>query len=93
VLTHSDSIDKTGVKAKKYLVTPLLQYLKPLLTTYIKKNTNLMKKINIKECEKMLDDIKIASEIIMKIDDNTLVEEVSKYIAPQLHLNNTLVKE
>ena len=37
--------------------------------------------------------IRITSEIIEKIDDNTLADEVSKYVAPQLHLNDTLIKD
>ena len=93
MLTHSDSIDKTGTKAKKYLVNPLLQHLKPLLTTYIKKSANIMKKMNARKCEELMDDIRMASEIIDKIDDKVLADEISKYIAPQLHLSNNLIKD
>jgi len=84
-------IDKAGIKAKKYLINPLLAYIKPLLSKFIKKNAGMMKKMKTDKYEETLDNIKIASEIIEKIDNNGLADDILKYIAPYLRLNNNLL--
>jgi len=50
-----------------------------------------MKKKDFDKYEETLDNIKLSSEIIEKIDNNVLTDDILKYISPYLHLNNNLL--
>jgi len=69
----------------------LLFYTKSLLSKFIKKSVNIMKKKDFDKYEETLDNIKLSSEIIEKIDNNVLTDDILKYISPYLHLNNNLL--
>ena len=75
-------IDKKGVKIKKYVINPLLEYLKGEIQKYMEENSFCTEKY-------MLIRLQAATEIYNNIDKEILVNDIVKYMAPYF----TLLKE
>ena len=75
------SYDKGGVKLKECVVEPVLNYLRKELFKYYQKNAMKTEIYMIKK--------KMAiNEIIMVIDNDTLANNIVRYIAPKFSINN-----
>ena len=90
MLTHSDSIDKTGIKTKIYIIQPILEH--HILLVFLAKCKNKLETMQLYQCGQIIDTMKAISEIIDTIDNKNLVENICKYIAPYLVLNNKVLK-
>ena len=83
-------VDKKGIKTKKYLINPLLGYIKPMLLAYQNKIFNKINEGNSNQCEKRMNDMSTIAEIIRTIDDGNLGNGILKYISPHFYLDNKL---
>lgn len=88
------TVDKKGVKTTKYIIDPLLEYLKILLNKYIDENglENYCHE-NYTDFKKRTDDMETTIEIIASITNKILSPQIIKYIAPHFFLtkNDELV--
>jgi hypothetical protein len=80
-------IDKKGIKTKKFIIEPILEYIDDQIRDYIQNFNIDYEIVNAKEAEKKMMKIKSATEIIKLIEDQILCEQVLKYIAPYFYLN------
>lgn len=71
--------DKKGIKIKKIVIDPALNYIRDELIEYLKKNGG---STNEKKIKNMLP----ATKIIPMITSGVLSSEITKYIAPVFHL-------
>ncbi len=79
------SYDKKGVKIKKIVIEPALQYVKDSLIDFCKEN-------GAATDEPMFSQLKAALEIIPRINDGSLTDEISRYIAPEFVINRKDMK-
>lgn len=88
------AVDKKGVKTTKYIIDPLLEYLRTLLSDYINDNglENFVKESYI-QLKRRADNMEATAEIIANIGNKTLADQILKYIAPHFYLtkNDELV--
>jgi hypothetical protein len=80
--------DKRGLKTGKFLVDPLLQYIKNDLNKNIKIYGKKMKdkSISSETMEHYWREMTYASEIVRSIDNQTLKADIMKFIAPHFYL-------
>jgi hypothetical protein len=86
-------IDKKGVKTKKFLINPVLDYIKNLLD---KNKISLLKKIKkseTSEYDRIFDRVKIITDINKEIKDNILSNEIIKYISPHFYFDKDSIKK
>jgi len=88
--TSDWSVDKKGVKTNKYIIEPLLDYIKPILIKYQKKKGRTINKVD-DQCEYIADSMRLIAEIIDGIDDGTLAINILKYIAPHFYMDNKIL--
>lgn len=79
-------IDKKGIKMTKYIIDPLLDYIKDVLAEYINEISIGLKKDSLKNIETKMRKMNISAEIINLIKDNILSEQINKFIAPHFYL-------
>lgn len=72
--------DKRGVKIKKIVIDPALKYISDELHVFLEKNRSSDKQNIMKQ-------MMAATDIILSINDGTLSNNISKYIAPEFHLS------
>lgn len=88
------TVDKKGIKTSKFIIDPLLAYIRVLLTKYIDENglENYVTE-SYMQLKKRTDDMQAVAEIITVISNNSLSEQILKYIAPHFYLtkNDELV--
>lgn len=80
-------VDKGGIKTSKYVIEPMLNYIKQLLNDYCIKNQPL-KHFDKSPTflEKMCVKLKSAEGIINNINNNILSKDILRYIAPQFSI-------
>ena len=69
------TMDKKGIKVKKYIVTPLLEYLRKKLESYVDDNS-------MKSDTHILIKLKVIIELFNIIDKEILADDIIRYIAP-----------
>ena len=81
------TVDKKGVKTIKYIIAPLLEYIRELMEHFLENNKleNYLDE-HISKMKKRMDNIKLASEICFIIKNKSLSEQILKYIAPHFYL-------
>lgn len=88
-------VDKKGVKTTKYIIEPLLGYLRKLLNKFIDENCleNFVNEPLI-QFKKRTDGLQSTSEILFDISNNLLAPQIIKYIAPHFYLtkNDELIE-
>lgn len=72
--------DKKGLKIKKIIIEPALQYIKDVLFEFCQENSTAMDGPEFQQ-------LKGALEIIPTINNGTLADEITKYIAPEFVVN------
>ena len=88
--------DKRGLIFGERIVRPALDYIKPLLITYIQEcNREIMNNdTSASRCTQILEYQKLASNVGVDIDNMMLEKDIVKYIAPKLYWNkNMLIEE
>jgi len=81
------TVDKKGVKTTKYIIDPLLEYIKDLLNKYIDENgLEHHYRESYMKFKKRTDDMNAVAEIIRDIANNILSDQILKYIAPHFYL-------
>lgn len=82
------TIDKKGVKTKKYIVKPFLEHIESLMSEYIKVYSITNKDdIDMRDYEPKLIKMHKLSEIMANISNGTLAESIVGYVAPEFYLN------
>ena len=81
------TVDKKGIKTSKYIIEPLLEYIREQLAEYVLENT-VDKYVNLSEykLKQHMERINSCGQIIANIDNKTLSKLVLKYIAPHFYL-------
>jgi len=81
-------VDKKGVKTTKFIIEPLLEYIRQLMADFIEENRleNFLHDSDWRMRRRM-DDLKTAGEICYNIKNKILSEQLLKYIAPYFYLN------
>ena len=80
-------IDKKGVKTKKCVVEPVLDYVHKCLTEFIGFDKRKYRKMSADAATEKAAKITDAAKINELIDDKTLIEDVLKYITPHFCLS------
>jgi len=86
--------DKKGVKVAEKIIAPTLNYIKPLIKSFIKYCRDEITGINVTSSRQneMGEYLRLATHIITLIDNKVLEKDVAKHMAPQLYWNkNALV--
>ena len=82
------TIDKKGVKAKNYIINPLLKHIKQLLQEYIKiYSITERDEIDMRDYAPKLHKMNKMTQIMQSIDNGKLAENVLNHIAPEFYLN------
>ncbi len=86
--------DPKGVKTKKYIITPMLEYIRNYINDYWNKNLNCDKKgkVDVDALVKRQEIYNSIYEIRMNIDTGVLGDEILRYIAADLHIDNHNIK-
>jgi hypothetical protein len=69
------TVDKKGIKVKKYVITPLLEYLRTKLEKYVNKNST-------KSSTHVLIKLQAVMKLFELIDKEILANNIVRYIAP-----------
>ena len=81
------TVDKKGIKTSKYIIKPLLDYIRELLNKYSYENRlEQFCHEPYMKFKKRTDDMNAVAEIIATIKNNILSEQILKYIAPHFYL-------
>jgi len=82
------TLDKGGVKTTKYIIDPLLYYLRELLRKFIDENCleNFIGIDTDMRFKKRIADLDTTSQIIYQVTNKYLAPEIIKYIAPHFSL-------
>lgn len=82
------TVDKKGVKTTKYIIAPLLEYIRHLMADFIE-NNRLENFLHDSEwrMKRRMDNLKAAGEICFNIKNKSLEEQILKYIAPHFYLD------
>jgi len=90
------TVDKKGVKTTKFVIAPLLEYIRQLMADFIENNRleNFLHDSDWK-MKKRIDNLNAAGEICLNIKNKSLEEQILKYIAPHFYLikNEQLIVE
>lgn len=81
------TVDKKGVKTTRYIINPMLKYIKDLLNKYADENglEHYVSESYMK-LKKRTDAMQAVAEIIADITNNILSEQILKFIAPHFYL-------
>lgn len=81
------TVDKKGVKTTKYIIEPLLEYIRQLMADFMENNRleNYLDDSDWKMRRRM-ENLKASSEICFNIKNKSLEEQILKYIAPYFYL-------
>lgn len=77
--------DKSGLKIKNLIVSPMLEIVKETMKKYVKEKGKLIENGN--ESIDLLDDMRNANEIIAEIAQGYLHKEILKFISPHFNLD------
>lgn len=80
-------IDKKGIKVKKFIIDPLLDYIKCIGTKYLQDKNAVIDNLTTKEATKLIMDMQEIGTINTGISNKSLSENINKYIAPYFYLN------
>jgi hypothetical protein len=84
------NIDKKGIKTKKCIIEPLIDFIKPLVMEYIVDlNDSIVKLDTQHEMIQIIPKLKGANELLTVINNKTLENDVIAYISPYFYLNKT----
>lgn len=92
IISHNKTdwtIDKKGIKIVKYIITPMLEYIDPLIRIYIESFSTNYKKCSMKEIHIKTSKLRAATEILQLIEDRILSDDIIKYITPHFYLNKS----
>jgi len=81
------TIDKKGIKTKEFIIDPLLEYLKPLVKTYMLKLPKQLKKTRPDNILTLNKNAVLAAEVLNEINTGVLANNIIKQIAPHFYLN------
>ena len=85
-------VDKKGVKTKKYLINPTLEYIKKMLEN---ENISLIKKMEDTDrnnLEEIIEKVRIIADINKNIKDGILSNEILKFISPHFYFDDKFKK-
>lgn len=82
--------DKKGVKVCKYIIDPLLSYIRKEIKEYIN-GINLIDDVDINH-EEQIENFQIANKIIDIIDNNSLRDDILKDITPHFFIDKKILK-
>ncbi len=85
-------VDKKGVKTKKYLINPTLEYIKKMLEN---ENISLIKKMEDtyrNNLEEIIEKVRIIADINKNIKDGILSNEILKFISPHFYFDDKFKK-
>ena len=81
-------IDKKGAKSEKYLIDPILKFIRENVAKYLTSIGNLLNDdITAQKRRIILDSQKDASELIKEIDDSVINKNIVKKLAKHIHHN------
>lgn len=81
------TVDKKGIRTNKYIIKPLLDYIEPLIRTYIGE-CKIGRKLSPIDSQIKVYRLKVAVEMIKAIEDSVLCNEILKYISPHFYMGN-----
>ena len=83
------TIDKKGTKSEKYLIDPILKFLRERIMEYMNKADEILneKDLSLHRRSMFMDNQRDASRLVKDIDDGVLNKEVIKRLAPHIHHN------
>ncbi|QKF93729.1 zinc finger protein C2H2-type protein [Fadolivirus algeromassiliense] len=92
LLENNQSIwnhDYKGVKTKNYVITPLLKYIRKSIDKYWMDNIDTFKVLETRELVQLQENLIILQKVKRVIDNESLADEIVRYIAPEFYMNKT----
>lgn len=82
-------VDKKGIRTSKFIIDPLVAYIKNVIGNYLETTENIDEYIHesAHKMKEILDKFRTAGEIMCDINNKVLQEQMLKYIAPYFYLN------
>jgi BED zinc finger len=82
-------VDKKGIKVCKCIIEPLLEHLIPIVQNYITKKSQdiALPSLDENHARRILLKLESAANILKKIQDQILANDIMKYITPFFYLN------
>lgn len=85
--------DKNGLKATKYMITPLLDHVKDLLLEHQKIYFNkIPHNTSMGQMENMIGDNRTLIKIVTEIDDRSLEKRILRFVSPYLKFEKDAIK-
>ncbi|ARF09259.1 C2H2-type zinc finger [Catovirus CTV1] len=81
------TVDKKGIKVKKFIIDPLLDYIKTIGAKYLQEKNALINHLDTNEATELLMNMQEIGIINSGILNKSLSENINKYIAPYFYLN------
>ena len=85
-------VDKKGVKTKKYLINPTLEYIKKMLENENISLINKMEDTYRNNLEEIIEKVRIIADINKNIKDGILSNEILKFISPHFYFDDKFKK-
>lgn len=79
--------DYKGVKTNHYVITPLLKHIRKCIDEYWIKSVDSFKNLDIKSLEALQHELILLGKIKQDISNNTLANNIIKYMAPEFYMN------
>lgn len=79
--------DKKGIKVKKCIIDPLLDYIHNIGSIYLNEKNAQISNLDTVNATRIVTDMQNIGEINCGIKNNTVAENINKYIAPHFYLN------
>lgn len=86
-------IDKKGIKVRKSIIDPLLDYIHQIGIRYLNEKNSLMPKLDTEDATKLVNDMQEIGVINCNIKNKKISTNINKYIAPYFYLNKELPNE
>jgi len=80
-------VDKKGIKVKKCIIDPLLEYINKIGIKYLNEKNKEITDLDIAETHELLNDMQQISSISNGIKNKSIANSINKYIAPHFFLN------
>lgn len=84
-------IDKQGIKVRKSIIDPLLDYIYGIGLRYLHEKNKQISELEIEESNNVLSDMYEIGTINCGIKNKSLACNINKYIAPHFYLNKEIV--
>lgn len=90
--TSNWMVDKQGIKMGKYIIDPLLKFIRIDIMSHLNTSTVDIYKLKPHELEEHTLNLQAASHIVSDIDKGILKKDITRELAPQFYMNRKAIR-